>query len=74
MVVYSASEIVHFNGPCIIVTYALIFKHYGWYNLSIKGVLMTKGTIKNLAFMSEILMFIFLGLNLNKVEPGKNKS
>lgn len=39
---YQFSEMYKFNGPCSIIIFAMTFRHYGWYNLSLKGIIITK--------------------------------
>ena len=64
----------YYNGPCAIITYAIVFKHYGWYNLSVQGIIVSRynflfilifrGTIKTIGHTAEAILFIYIGINM----------
>lgn len=39
---YNYAELFDWSGACTIIVFALVFRHYGWYNLSLKGIIITK--------------------------------
>lgn len=60
---FDFAEFFEMNGPVTIVTFALVFRHYGWYNLSLKGIIISKGFIETLSTVCEGLLFIYIGLS-----------
>lgn len=54
---------MHFSGPCSIVTFSLVFKHYGWYNLTFKGMVTTRYGITVIKDFGESALFLFVGLS-----------
>jgi sodium/hydrogen exchanger-like protein 6/7 len=62
MLGYFLSEMLSFSAICSLLVTSLIYSHYTWYNLSPQGQHVTALTFQTLGYISEALVFAYIGL------------
>jgi sodium/hydrogen exchanger-like protein 6/7 len=60
---YSIGELVHVSGIISLLTSGIIMAHYGWYNLSPQGKVLSSASIQVIGFGLEAFVFAYLGLS-----------
>lgn len=60
---YSIGELVHVSGIISLLTTGIIMAHYGWYNLSPQGKVLSSASIQVIGFGLEAFVFAYLGLS-----------
>lgn len=60
---YSVGEIVHVSGIISLLTSGVLMAHYGWYNLSPQGKVLSSATFQVIGFGLEAFVFAYLGLS-----------
>eukprot|EP00908_Phaeocystis_cordata_P000385 Transcript_10407.p1 GENE.Transcript_10407~~Transcript_10407.p1 ORF type:complete len:694 (-),score=239.82 Transcript_10407:94-2175(-) len=63
-VAYATAEALGYSGVLSLFFCGVLLGHYNWYNLSAAGKLVTGHVCKCLAYLSETLVFAYLGLSL----------
>ena len=61
---YYLTEICGQSGITSLVSCAIVFGHYTWYNLSPQGKHVTSVTFQTLGFAAEAFVFSFIGLSV----------
>lgn len=64
MVTYFISELLSQSGITSLVSCAIIFAHYSWYNLSPQGKHVSSISFQTFGFAAEAFVFSFIGLSV----------
>ena len=64
MVTYFVSELLHQSGITSLVSCAIIFAHYSWYNLSPQGKHVSSISFQTFGFAAEAYVFSSIGLSV----------
>ncbi len=60
--IYAISEAVDCSGIISVLVYGLVLNHYGTYNMSKKGVEISKSTFEFTSIICEGLLFLIMGI------------
>ena len=60
---YAVGELAGQSGIICLLTTGVILAHYGWYNLSPQGKVLSSATIQVIGFALEAFVFCYLGLS-----------
>lgn len=64
MLTYFISELLHQSGITSLVSCALVFAHYSWYNLSPQGKHVSSVSFQTFGFAAEAFVFSYIGLSV----------
>lgn len=60
---YALGELAEQSGIICLLTTGVILAHYGWYNLSPQGKVLSSATLQVIGFALEAFVFCYLGLS-----------
>jgi solute carrier family 9 (sodium/hydrogen exchanger), member 6/7 len=60
---YAVGEMVHVSGIISLLTSGIVMAHYGWYNLSPQGKVLSSAAFQVIGFGLEAFVFAYLGLS-----------
>lgn len=68
---YVLAEVFGLSGILTVFFCGIVMSHYAWHNVTIKSQVTTKHTFATMSFISEIFIFMYVGMDALDVEKWK---